>query len=116
MDLVFKRLFQGRRRCAVARRCIDALVISFSLASSSKLCAQQAIVPSAESQAAWNYNFSKADIALLDEVQRGCFNYFWNEVGRPAMLAKDKTSDSVCSIAAVSFPYDDLPSRSTTST
>ena len=109
MDLVFKRLFKGRRRSNIAHRCIVALLVLVPLRSSSKLCAQLTIEPSAESQSAWRYNFTEADVTLLDEVQRGCFNYFWNEVGRPAMLAKDKTSDSICSIAAVGFQLSSLP-------
>jgi hypothetical protein len=68
-----------------------------------------AIEASAESRAAWNYELSAADQALLEQVQRGCFQYFWREVGTPAMLAKDKTSDTVCSIAAVGFQLSSLP-------
>jgi hypothetical protein len=109
MDLVFNRPIEGRRRVAIARRCIVALSVSASLGFSSKLCAQLPIEPSAESRTAWRYTFSEADISLLDEIQRGCFNYFWNEVGQPAMLAKDKASDSICSIAAVGFQLSSLP-------
>jgi hypothetical protein len=68
-----------------------------------------AIVASSESLAAWEYDFSAADEALLDEIQLGCFNYFWNVVGEGACLAKDKTSDTVCSIAAVGFQLSSLP-------
>jgi len=67
------------------------------------------IVASPESLAAWRYEFSPADEELLDEIQRGCFNYFWREVGSPACLAKDKTSDTVCSVAAVGFQLSSLP-------
>ena len=88
MDLVFKRSFKERRRPAMARRCVAALLVSISLGLSSKVCGQLAVELSAESQAAWRYNFSEADMSLLDEIQRGCFKYFWNEVGRPAMLAR----------------------------
>jgi hypothetical protein len=109
MDLVFNRPFKGRRRAAMARRCIAALLVSSAPVFSSKVCGQLPIEPSAESRAAWKYNFSEADISLLDEIQRGCFKYFWNEVGRPAMLAKDKASDSICSIAAVGFQLSSIP-------
>ena len=68
-----------------------------------------AVEASAESLAAWEYDLSPADEALLEKVQRGCFQYFWREVGTPAMLAKDKTSDTVCSIAAVGFQLASLP-------
>ena len=67
------------------------------------------ILASPESRDAWRYKFSAADEALLDEIQRGCFQYFWNEVGSGACLAKDKTSDTVCSIAAVGFQLSSLP-------
>src|SRR5215211_6066103 len=109
MDLVFKRPFNGRRRAAMARRCIAMLLLSISPMLPSKVCGQLLIEPSAESRSAWRYNFSEADVSLLDEIQRGCFKYFWNEVGRPAMLAKDKASDSICSIAAVGFQLSSLP-------
>ena len=67
------------------------------------------IVASPESLAAWQYKFSDADEKTLDEIQKGCFQYFWREVGEPAMLAKDKTSDTICSIAAVGFQLASLP-------
>ena len=67
-----------------------------------------AIAPPPESLDAWKYKFSEADEALLDEIQRGCFNYFWNVVGEGAYLAKDKTSDTVCSTAAVGFQLASL--------
>jgi hypothetical protein len=67
------------------------------------------VLASPESLAAWQYHFSQADEALLDEIQRGCFNYFWNEVGSPACLARDKSSDTVCSIASVGFQLSSLP-------
>ena len=108
MDLVIKRLSIGRGRRVVARYRILA-VLFVVLAGASKLSAQLTIQPSAESQEAWKHSFTEADISLLDEVQKGCFKYFWNEVGRPAMLAKDKTSDSVCSTAAVGFQLSSLP-------
>lgn len=71
--------------------------------------AQPPIAASPESLQAWQYDFSEADEALLDEIQLGCFNYFWNAVGEGACLAKDKTSDTVCSIAAVGFQLSSLP-------
>ena len=67
------------------------------------------ILATPESAAAWQYQFTAADEKLLDEIQRGCFNYFWNEVGAGGCLAKDKTSDTVCSTAAVGFQLASLP-------
>lgn len=69
----------------------------------------EAILASPDSVSAWSYALSPADESLLDEIQNGCFQYFWKEVGDPAMLAKDKTSDTICSIAAVGFQLSSLP-------
>ncbi len=46
---------------------------------------------------------------MLDKIQHGCFQFFWQEVGNPAKLAKDKTSDTVGSVAAVGFQLSSLP-------
>jgi hypothetical protein len=67
------------------------------------------VLASPESLQAWQYEFTAQDDAFLDQVQKGCFNYFWNEVGSPACLAKDKSSDTVCSVAAVGFQLSSLP-------
>src|SRR5882757_8808761 len=71
--------------------------------------AEPKIEASSASLAAWQYRPSRDDEALLDQVQRGCFQYFWKEVGSPALLAKDKTSDTICSTAAVGFQLSSLP-------
>jgi hypothetical protein len=67
------------------------------------------IEASAESLAACQYRFAPADERLLNEIQHGCFQYFWKETGNPAKLAKDKTSDTICSTAAVGFQLSSLP-------
>ena len=67
------------------------------------------IAASPESLNAWQYRFSQDDEALLERIQFGCFQYLWKEVGSPARLAKDKTTDTVCSIAAVGFQLSSLP-------
>jgi hypothetical protein len=67
-----------------------------------------AILASPESLAAWQYDFSPQDEKLLDEIQRGSFNYFWNEVGDGGRLVRDKTSDTVSSTAAVGFQLASL--------
>ena len=46
---------------------------------------------------------------LLDEIQFGCFQYFWTEIGRPACLVKDRTEAEICSVAAVGFQLSSLP-------
>ncbi|HVT28648.1 MAG TPA: glucoamylase family protein [Lacipirellulaceae bacterium] len=55
------------------------------------------------------YEFTAADSELLNAVEKGCFQYLWTEVGDPAKLAKDKTSDTICSTAAVGFQLSSLP-------
>lgn len=67
------------------------------------------IVASHADVEARQHHFSAADEALLDEIQFGCFQYFWKVVGQGACLAKDKTSDTICSTAAVGFQLSSLP-------
>jgi hypothetical protein len=54
-------------------------------------------------------DFSAEDNALLDEVQRATFQYFWKEVGEPAKLVRDRKKAPVASIAAVGFQLTSLP-------
>jgi hypothetical protein len=109
MDLVAKCFCARCRCCADARLFAIAVVGALAFGRAATVSAQLTIEPSAETLTAWKYSFSDADRALLDEIQKGCFQYFWNEIGRPAMLAKDKTTDSVCSTAAVGFQLSSLP-------
>ena len=74
-----------------------------------KMATTPAIVASPESVAEWQYKFSAEDEALLDQIEKGCFQYFWKEVGHPALLARDKTSDMISSTAAVGFQLSSLP-------
>lgn len=62
-----------------------------------------------ETETALRHRFAPADEALLDEIQHGCFLYFWKEVGQPACLAKDRKLAPVASIAAVGFQLASLP-------
>jgi hypothetical protein len=79
------------------------------VAASTAPATQPAIVASPESVAEWQYKFSPEDEALLDKIEKGCFQYFWKEVGHPALLARDKTSDVISSTAAVGFQLSSLP-------
>jgi hypothetical protein len=104
----------GELRCVIARTivlwwCWAAVPLLVHPAWPQQVAVAPAVEASVESLAAWDYDFSPADEALLEQVQRGCFQYFWREVGTPAMLAKDKTSDTVCSVAAVGFQLSSLP-------
>ncbi len=62
-----------------------------------------------ETTAAIQYEFTEADATLLDQVQHACFRYFWEQVGTPACLAKDRLKAPVASIAAVGFQLSSLP-------
>src|SRR4051812_25253901 len=84
-------------------------VVIVSVSQMPLIGAESRIVASSASLAAWQYHFSPDDAALLDKIQRGCFEYFWNEVGNPAKLAKDKTSDTICSTAAVGLQLSSIP-------
>jgi len=55
------------------------------------------------------FQFSADDQKLLEEVQHGAFLFFWNEVGAPAKLAKDRVKAPVASIASVGFQLSSLP-------
>lgn len=67
------------------------------------------ILRSAETTAAAEYKFSAEDEALLDQIERGCFKYLWNEVGSPSGLAKDRRTTVVASTAGVGFQLSALP-------
>lgn len=86
-------------------RYTTALVVAACCCSA----AAQDINLSAEAQAARNYPFSPDENRLLDEVQRGCFDYLWNEVGQPAGLVRDRLTADVSSVAAVGFQLSALP-------
>ena len=78
-------------------------------AFSQQLLTEPAVLASPASLATWDYALTDQDHALLEKIQQGAFQYFWREVGVPAMLAKDKTSDTICSVAAVGFQLASLP-------
>ncbi len=55
------------------------------------------------------FRFSSADGQVLDEVQRGCFLFFWNEVSDHTGMVVDRTSDTIVSVAGVGFQLSALP-------
>jgi hypothetical protein len=67
------------------------------------------IIRSFATEAALQRPFSADDAALLDEIERGCFQYLWNEVGEPSLLAKDRRYAQVASVAGVGFQLAALP-------
>ncbi len=88
---------------------LRAAAVAICLTPTTLIAAEPAIEATAETLAASKYEFSADDEKLLDAIEKGCFQYFWNEVGKPTMLAKDKTSDTICSTAAVGFQLSSLP-------
>lgn len=84
-------------------------LIAAVLTSGSAALGEDAILRSPETTAAIGYRLTKADTALLDEVEHACFLYFWKEVGSPAKLVKDRKKAPVSSIAAVGFQLSSLP-------
>lgn len=73
------------------------------------VASSQDIFLSPEAEQTRDYAFSREDNLLLDEVERGCFNYLWNEVGDPAGLVRDRLNANVSSVAAVGFQLSSLP-------
>lgn len=55
------------------------------------------------------FEFTPDDERLLDEVERGCFNYLWNEIGQGGELVKDRKSAEVASLAGIGFQLSALP-------
>jgi hypothetical protein len=67
------------------------------------------ILRSPETEQATEYEFSAEDDQLLESIQRGCFQYLWNEVHPASGLVKDRRRADVCSIAGVGFQLSSLP-------
>ncbi len=49
------------------------------------------------------FAFSDEDGALLDEVQRGAFNFFWTALSPGGEMVRDRTGSDVVSVAGVGF-------------
>ena len=83
------------------------LMICSSLSSAS---ADTEVLRTAETDAALQYEFTDDDNQLLDEIQRGCFEFLWKEVGDPIPIVKDRlTNSDVSSLAGVGFQLSALP-------
>jgi len=54
------------------------------------------------------FAFSAEDEQLLDEVQRGAFNFLWSEVHPETGLLKDRSSKPIVSVAGVGFQLSGL--------
>lgn len=91
---------------------LQVIVVTTLVAGAPQECATQPaqdIRASEPGKTPGKYPFSASDEKLLDEIQYGCFQYFWKEVGQPAQLAKDRLLAPVSSIAAVGFQLAALP-------
>lgn len=55
------------------------------------------------------FNFSAEDDAFLDEVQHGCFNFFWNAGNPKTGMVPDRTSVTTISTAGVGFQLAAIP-------
>lgn len=55
------------------------------------------------------YSFREADDSLLDEVQRGAFNYLWNACDPVTGMVYDRTSKAIISVGGVGFQLSAIP-------
>jgi hypothetical protein len=85
--------------------CVVLIGHNFAQAETPFIMASVAITRSATPA----FEFTPEDEQLLDEVERGCFNYLWNEVGKEGKLAKDRMSAEVASLAGIGFQLSALP-------
>jgi hypothetical protein len=67
------------------------------------------VLRTSATEQALNVRFTDEDAKLLEEIQHGCFLYFWNEVGAPSKLAKDRRHAEAASVAGVGFQLSALP-------
>jgi len=107
----FDSAFSGTYLGCMNRRAAIAGLLLCSLAGRIATAQPPAdgVFRTAETAAAIQYRFAGADAAVLDPVQHACFRYFWDQVGSPARLAKDRLKAPVASIAAVGFQLSSLP-------
>ncbi|HYO24839.1 MAG TPA: glucoamylase family protein [Lacipirellulaceae bacterium] len=94
---------------ATALACLAAGFLGIPAPAALAQQIRHAVWRTPETEQATQYQFSEEDGALLDKIQRGCFRYFWEEVGAPSGLAKDRRSTDVASIAGIGFQLSALP-------
>src|SRR5687768_6721427 len=97
------------RRRAVLAACLAAAAVLAMQGATARADELKGVFRSDATRQALEYKFTADDARLLDEVQRGCFNYLWNEVGWPSGFAKDRRTASVASLAGVGFQLSALP-------
>jgi len=75
-----------------------------------EVVASDVVIDVAMGRALPPYSFSAEDNALLDEVQHGCFNFFWYAGDPKTGMAPDRASEPrVSSIAGVGFQLSAFP-------
>jgi hypothetical protein len=65
--------------------------------------ASQDIMRAAATVEATHYQFTPQDAELLDAIERGCFNYLWNEVGAQTGFVRDHIGAEVANLGGVGF-------------
>ncbi|MBL8745211.1 MAG: hypothetical protein JNK58_02525 [Phycisphaerae bacterium] len=55
------------------------------------------------------FRFAQDDERLLDDIQHGCFNFFWNACDPVTGMVYDRTSKPVISVAGVGFQLSAIP-------
>ncbi len=86
-----------------------AMVFLFAAATACSALAADDVLRTPETTQATRYELSAADHEFLEQVQRGCFNYLWNDIGRPGELVKDRHTTVVASTAGIGFQLSSLP-------
>lgn len=94
--------------CQLSRKSTSVLLATLFSGVASTHAAEDVVRPTG-SDAPPTYRFSAADQKLLEEVQHASFLYFWNEVGRPAEIVRDRKKSPVASSAAIGFQLASLP-------
>lgn len=55
------------------------------------------------------FQFNAEDQALLEEIQHGCFQFFWSATAPQSSMVVDRTSKGIVSVAGVGFQLSALP-------
>jgi hypothetical protein len=55
------------------------------------------------------FEFGAEDQALLEEIQRGCFQFFWSATAPQSQMVVDRTSASIVSVAGLGFQLSAIP-------
>lgn len=107
---VFPTTAESTARVIAGLLCGFLLLLQFPDGVVAKEGSPQAILRSPAAQAALGHQFNEDDKQLLTEIQRGCFEFLWKEVGDPVPVVKDRyTNDIASSLAGVGFQLSAIP-------